>query len=258
MSSGIALSLSQRKPMINTYNESDLHSALKKIYAMESEGVTEARLGGTAWICDVLTGDGDVIEIQTSNLSALTEKAEHILGIGKKLRIVHPVMETKWIELYAENGEILRRKKSPKKADIFDSLRGMTGICPLLLRENLTLELLRCEITEMRRKTERPAQIPNKSRRHLKDWLPAGKRLERILGKESLSSKEDWLGLIPQSLRDSRTFRPRDLETELKKIRGARAARRAGLLLWILHKMRLIELAEIKGRSRYYRISGAP
>ena len=229
------------KKMINTYNESKLHETLKKIYALESNGMMEVKLDDTPWICDILDENGNVIEIQTSNLSALTEKAEYILETGRKLKIV--------------------RKRSPKKAGIFDSLRGMTQICPLFLHENCELEILYCEITEMRRKTDSPSQNQSKTRRHLKEWVPLGKRLEKITRKERFCTKEDWEKLLPENLRKTDEegtcpkFRACDLAKEITKEKGAKTARWTPLLIWLFVKMQILKITEIKGRSKFYSVS---
>lgn len=241
--------------MINTYNESDLHLTLKKIYALENNGKTEVQLDDTPWICDILDENGDAIEIQTSNLSALTEKAEYILETGRKIKIVHPVFEEKYIEMLDSNGNTLYRKKSPKKATIYDSLRGMTKICALFLNQNCVLEVLNVRITEFRRRTESEAQLVNKSRRHLKNWLPAGKRLDEILSKKTFSKPEDFLELLCGAEKtESGLFRLCDVSKSIKEKFGAKAAKWAKLLVWILLKMRLIEISEIKGRSKFYKI----
>lgn len=241
--------------MINTYNESNLHLTLKKIYALESNGKTEVRLDDTPWICDILDENGDAIEIQTSNLSALTEKAEYILETGRKIKIVHPVFEEKYIEMRDSSGNTLYRKKSPKKATIYDSLRGMTKICPLFLNQNCVLEVLYVKITESRRRTESEAQLVNKSRRRLKNWLPDGKRLDEILSKKTFSTPEDFLELLCGAEKtEAGLFRLCDVTKAIKEKSGFRAAKWSKLLLWILAKMNLIEVAEIKGRSKFYRI----
>lgn len=253
--------------MINTYNESDLHAKLKTLYALETNGTQESKLDDTNWICDIITESGNVIEIQTANLSALTEKAEYILGTGRKLTIVHPIAEAKWIELYARNGVLLHRKKSPKKATLFDSLRGMTKICPLFLHKNCTLEVLYCEITELRRETEQPAQTQSKSRRHLKNWLPMGKRLDKITRKERFATQTDWEKLIPAPLRSpakpnepneggtAPTFRATDLASAIKAERGAKEARWASLLIWIFMKMGILTVTQTRGRSKFYSLT---
>lgn len=244
--------------MINTYNESSLHSTIKKLYALESNGIMECRLDDTPWICDIITENNCVIEIQTSNLSALTEKAEYILNSGRFLKIIHPVAALKWIELYDSSGKLIHRKKSPKKASVYDSLRGMTKICPLFLHTNCSLEVLYCEITEMRRQTEGPSQTLNNARRHLKAWLPMGKKLEKILSKKTFYEKKDWLSLLPEELTkrcEDSSFRVTDLQKAIKEKSGIKNAARASLIVWLLKKMKLIELYETKGRCKWYRVS---
>ena len=246
--------------MINTYNESALHATLKKIYALESNGMMEVKLDDTQWICDILDENGNAIEIQTSNLSALTEKAEYILETGRKIKIVHPIAETKWIALYKADGELIHKKKSPKKATIFDSFRGMTQICPLFLNENCTLEVLFCEIKEMRRQTEEASQNLSKTRRRLKNWIPMGKKLEKITKKERFEKKEDWISLIPEVFRKKSeegtfpTFRKIDFYKEMKSIYGAKVAKWSNLVIWIFLKMGIFEISEIKGKSKFFSV----
>lgn len=242
--------------MINTYNESDLHLTLKKIYALETNGKTEVPLAGTSWICDILDENGNAVEIQTSNLSALTEKAEYILGSGKKIKIVHPVLQEKFIEMTDAGGNTIYRKKSPKKATIYDSLRGMTKICTLFLNPNCTLEVLFVRATEIRRQTEKETQIFNKSRRHLKNWVPAGKRLDEILSKKTFTKPSDFTNLLCGAEKtESGLFRLCDVSKAVREKYGARNARWANLLVWILLKMDLIEIKEIRGRSKFYQLT---
>lgn len=248
--------------MINTYNESNLHATLKKLYALESNGTMEVKLDETQWICDILCENNDVIEIQTANLSALTEKAGYILESGRKIKIVHPIAETKWIELYSSDGTLLHRKKSPKKGSLFDSLRGMTQICPLFLHENVTLEILYCEISELRRETSEPSQNHTKTRRKLKNWLPLGKRLEKIIRKEIFKTKSDWKKLIPHNLQDKKdesekmiSFRAIDFYRATKDEYGTKKAKWSKLLIWIFLKMQILEVTEVKGRSKFYRVT---
>jgi len=257
------------------------------MYALEFNGKTEVRLEGTDWICDIIDENGNAIEIQTSNISALTEKAEFILKSGKKLKIVHPVLAEKYIEMLDSSGNTLYRKKSPKKATIYDSLRGMTKICPLFLNENCELEILFVRATEFRRRAAGEVQTVNKSRRHLKNWIPAGKKLEEIIGKKSFSTKKDFTDLLcgaekfenaenekksgnrekGRNEKDAGNvkgvetaknglFRVCDISRAIKAKCGAKDARWASLLAWILLKMNLIEVKETKGRSKYYRICG--
>ena len=55
--------------MINTYNESALHETLKKLYALESNGIMEVQLDDTPWICDILDENKNVIEIHGNGVT---------------------------------------------------------------------------------------------------------------------------------------------------------------------------------------------
>lgn len=242
----------KKMTVINTYNESHLHERLKKIYALEFNGLTEVKLDDTQWICDIICQDSTVIEIQTSNLSALREKVLYILESGRKVKIVHPVLEVKYIEKLSSDGSLINKKKSPKKATLFDSLRGMTKIAPLFLNENVSLEILYVEVTEVRRETKIPVQNASNSRRHLKEWISQGKRLEKIIRKEKYDSKKDWLSLLPQDLPPN--FKACQLEKAMEKDYGKKNARWARLLIWLFEKMQLIQVLEKQGRSKIYGI----
>ncbi len=248
--------------MINTYNESDLHRSLKKLYALEYNGKTEVPVEN--WICDIVSKSGDIIEIQTANISKLTEKTRALLSAGKKVRIVHPIITEKYIETYAPNGDMLSRRKSPASQTIYAILRNLTGIYPLLLEKDFALEVLYVSVTEERRKTSTPVQLVNKSRRFLKDWIPQEKKLEKILRKECYKTKEDYAALIPLTLEDKFTIPDlqkaifaKDWGKDLSKSNRAKAASQARLLVWLFTRMNIIEECGKQSRSKVYRIKHA-
>ncbi len=241
--------------MINTYNETDLHLTLKKIYALESGGQTEIKIEGTKWIADIMKDNGDVIEIQTSNISALTQKVAFLLQSGKNVTVVHPVVVNKFIETVLPDGTLKSRKKSPQHKSIYSILRGLTKIYPYLTKENFTLEILYVEISEVRRLTAKPVQLQNQSRRHLKNWVPMEKRLEKILRKEFYRTKEDYKKLIPEEIltRES-PFRQIDLINAVYDSTGRKTdARYAPLLIWLFTRMDILEPVQEKAR-RLYRV----
>ena len=248
--------------MINTYNESNLHRTLKNLYALEFNGKTEVPVEN--WICDIVAEDDEIIEIQTANISALTEKTRALLASGKKVRIVHPLVTEKLIETYTPDGSLTSRRKSPKVQTIYAVLRSLTGIYPLLLNENFTLEVIHVSITERRRKTAAPVQLANRSRRFLKDWVPQGKELNRIAEKMRFRTKEDYLSLIPPSVETEfsvpelqKAIFARAWGEDLSKSNRTKAAAQARLLIWLFKRMGLVEECGKQGRSKLYRILGA-
>lgn len=245
--------------MIQTYNETDVHRTLKHLYALEHNGRTEVPTGN--WICDIVTETGDVIEIQTTNISKLTPKTQELLNANKKVTIVRPLITEKTIETYAPDGTLVSRRKSPKKQTIYAILRDLTGIYPLLLHPHFMLEVPFITITEQRRKTATPVQLANKSRRFLKNWVPQEKKLTAIIRKERYQTKADYLSLMPPAL--PAEFTAAELqnaifskihEHETSKSICFAAASQARLLLWLFTRMNLVQKCGKQGRSILYNL----
>lgn len=231
--------------VINTYNETNLHKTLKNIYSLENNGKTEKKLG--PYICDIITEDNLIIEIQTSNVSALNKKINYVLTTGKKIKVIHPLIEEKIIETYDLNGKLLSKRKSQVTQTIYTALRGLTGITDLLTKDDLTLEVLSVSVTEIRIKTEEKTQNLNKSRRHLKNYLIKGKILNSINSKTVYQTKNDWAQLIPNTLPHSftttqlkKSLEEQLLKWNLNKFSIKKSISYYNLLLWFLIKMDLI------------------
>lgn len=237
---------------INTLNESALHKQLKNIYSLDEGSITESKENG--FIYDIVQKDGSVIEIQTKNVSSLLKKALKTLNAGRKLKIVNPVISEKIIETYNANGILISRRKSPKKESIYSVFRELTGIYPILLNENFTLELVFISMTETRIKTDEKQQSRNKRRRFKKDWIKTGKKLNEIIAVKKMNSRKDYLSLIPENIPSE--FTTNEIAFELNKnpdIKG-KSKYYASIFIWVLNKMNLIEQIGKKGRKRIFRI----
>ena len=126
--------------------ESSLHRSLKFRYS-GSSGETETLAG--AYVCDGRTSDGELIEVQTGSLGPLKEKVQALTLIGK-VRIVHPIIAEKYIELYDSSGRLLRRRKSPRKGSAWDLFNALIYAPQLPLLKKLTMELAVIEAVEKR------------------------------------------------------------------------------------------------------------
>ena len=115
--------------MINTYSESQLHKTLKNLYAAEFNGKVEQEINGK--ICDILTEDNRIIEIQTGNLSKLKDKLECLTPHYKTI-IVYPLVTKKIIETYNQEGTVISTRRSPKKQNLFSIFKELTAIYPYL------------------------------------------------------------------------------------------------------------------------------
>ena len=251
----------KKMTVINTYNENSLHRTLKNIYALEFSGKTEQKSG--RFICDIITQNDEIIEIQTSNISALKRKIEYFLNKNKKIKIVHPLIEEKIIKTFSPDATLLSKRKSPAKQTVYTALRSLTGIYTFLGNKNLSIEFLNVKITEIRRQTEQNVQNKTKSRRHLKNYLVTDKILETINSKQIFHTKEDWKSLLPQSLPDF--FTPPELQQALLKKNWPQNFSKTNikscvkcytLLIWLLEKMHLIKKTDKKkGKSWIYKIN---
>ena len=238
--------------VINTLNESSLHKTLKEIYALQDGSKTEAEEDGVVY--DILNEDGSVIEIQTKNLSKLLAKSLEAIK-RRKITIVHPIIVSKTIETYDKDGKLILRRKSPKKENIYSVFRELTGLYPVLLEENFTLELLEIEMTETRIRTEEKTQSKNKRRRFEKDWIKTGKKLDQILSKTVLKTREDYLSLLPSGLNE--TFTRKEISEKLKQQKKAPASsyQNISLMTWVFEKMGLLEITGKNGNAIVYKLA---
>ncbi|MDR2922778.1 MAG: hypothetical protein LBU85_05490 [Treponema sp.] len=84
------------------------------------DGEIEAEISG--FVADGINAEGEYIEIQTCNFGYIRKKA---LALQGRMRVVYPVIITKYLEVFNRRGRLLYRKKSPRKGtpwDIFDVL----------------------------------------------------------------------------------------------------------------------------------------
>ena len=235
----------------STLNESSLHKSLKILYSEIYEGKTEIEQDG--YVYDIITKNGNAIEIQTKNLAKLLPKILTTIENGHNIKLIHPIIITRKIELKDSQGNIISYRKSPKKGSIYDLFKELTGIYPVLLNPHFSLEIIEINMTEERERTEEAVQSKNGRRRFRHNWLKTGKRLDEIICTKRFSKAEDYLALLPAH---PQSFCAKDLANELSKNKElpAKTKQNAHLIIWVLKHMELIEETEKKGRSTYYKI----
>lgn len=231
--------------MINTYNESSLHNNLKNMYAQKYQGTTEEKVD--SFICDVVTNDGQIYEIQTANLSKLEQKIDKLIKTYK-IQIIFPINETKIIETRDKNGAILSKRKSPKKEKATKIFREITKLYKFIEEPNFSIELLFIDLKEIRIKTDKAIQLKNKSRRFKKDWYKKDKELLCINKKILLKTKSNYLSLIKDKITSPECFCIKDLSIGEKPTTDER------LIIWVLKKLNYIEETSSKGKTKFYKI----
>jgi hypothetical protein len=225
-----------KNPLIGVERESSLHRFLKFRYAA-SGNHTEKEIGG--FVCDGIGKDGELIEVQIGSFAPLRKKIAAFTA-RFRVRIVHPIVLTKYIELYDEAGGLVRRRKSPRFGTIWDLFSSLLYAPELPLVPGLSVELILVDITEKR--------------------VADGKGSWRRKG-ASISDKEILAchgTVLLEKPRDYRRFAPFKKGEEFTVRNLAEKAgidvKTAGKTLYVLHKMKLLKRTGKRGNSIVYTI----
>ena len=128
--------------------ETSLHRQLKYHFAADSDSV-EIMVDG--FRIDAIDAKGSLVEIQHAGLGSIRNKAKKLLESGHRLRIIKPLISCKWIETFdRDGGELIRRRKSPKKLVAIDIFRELIHFTQVFPSPKLTLEILSVECIEQR------------------------------------------------------------------------------------------------------------
>lgn len=233
---------------INTFNESSMHKTLKKIYSLEEGSSTEVNLNG--YIYDIVTKNNSAIEIQTRNLSKLLPKIKDTLENSMPIKVVFPLVIEKYILLKDEKGEIIYKRKSPKKENLYSLFKQLTGIYPILLEKNFCLEVLMVKAIEERIRTKENVQSENKRRRFKKNWIKTDKILKEIISTQTFSQANDYLNFLPKDI--PQNFTVKDVQNAIKNEIGLKESKEAGVMIWLYAKMNIIESRKKKGNAKIY------
>jgi hypothetical protein len=132
--------------LVSVLYKSSLHSSIKDWYSVPGDRL-EARVEN--YIIDIVRNDL-LIEIQTRNFSAIKRKLRSLIG-DYSVRLVYPIAERKWIVRVARsNGEMLSRRRSPKRGKLPDLFDELVWIPHLAGEDNFSMEVLMIEEEEIR------------------------------------------------------------------------------------------------------------
>ncbi len=179
--------------------ETSLHRQLKYHFAADADSV-EVTVDG--FRIDAIDAKGCLVEIQHAGLGSIRNKAKKLLASGHRLRIIKPMIGCKWIETFdCAGGNLLRRRKSPKKlapVDIFRELIHFTEVFP---SPRLTLEVLSVDCVEQR------IDRVNKRRRR-KQYKTLDQQLATVGAADILKSLSDLWRLLGNPIL------PREFDTQ--------------------------------------------
>jgi hypothetical protein len=219
--------------------ESALHYALKIQYA-GIDGETEAtvsRDGDCHYVCDGVTGAGEIIEVQTGSFSPLKEKIKD-LSRGYSIRVIHPIILHKRIELFTKDGAVIRSRKSPAAGGKWDLFKALVYGWEIAALDNVRIELAFVDIAETRIDDGRGSWRRNGVR-------IAGKRLLACHPSIVLRGKADYLQFAP--------FAPNEQWTATDlAIRAGIRRPLARKTVFVLTKLNVIARIGKKGRAWLY------
>lgn len=225
---------------INLYSEFSLHDQVKRSLAGPGDRM-EAAVAGK--VVDLLKANGEIVEVQTRNLSALLAKVRGLAAAGNRVRVVHPIpAELLILRKDPQSGKIVSRRKSPKRGDswsVFDELVRATGLIAL---PGVAVEALLIHATEIR------------VRDGTGSWWRKGDRtedriLDAVLGGVRWETPDDWLSLIPEELPPPWTSESLGEAVGLSPLRARK-------VLYCLARAGLLKEAGRSGRRKLYLRAG--
>lgn len=220
---------------IGQLNEKALHASLKRWYERPGDRFEVAVDG---YVIDIVR-DGLLIEIQTGSFSPIKAKLASLVR-SHPVRLVHPIVQEKWIVRTADGGASARRR-SPKRGRWEDLFWELVSLPELLPNPNFSVEVLLIRAEEARR-------FEGRRRRRRKGWEVEERRLLEVVDTRLFRGLADWRAILPGGLA---SFTAADLATAT----NTRAAL-AGKMAYCLRRAGLIELDGRRGRAYLYRPAG--
>lgn len=219
---------------IGTLNEKPLHAALKDYYALPGDRF-EVPLEG--FHID-LVRDELLVEFQTGNFGAMKRKLAALLA-NHRVRLVHPIAVEKWIAKVDGEGNVISRRRSPKRGCVDDVFAELIYLPALLASENFSLEVLMIREEELRRHDRR------KWRRD--GWATAERRLIDVVNRWVFDQPADLADLLPGDLPEE--FTTADIATALGKPLSI-----AQKMVYCLRHSGTLTITGKQGRSALYRL----
>lgn len=134
------------KKTIGILGEKKLHSFLKH-YFEPDDTFHECKING--FIADI-SKDEQIYEIQTSSFNVLRNKLDCFLK-EHKVTLIYPIPYIKWLYwIDEENGEITKKRKSPKVGSFAEAFYELYKIKMFLKNENLSICLILIDMEEYR------------------------------------------------------------------------------------------------------------
>ncbi|NLC42297.1 MAG: hypothetical protein GX775_05550 [Erysipelothrix sp.] len=220
---------------IGRLQEKSIHSTLK-YFLSENEQNHEVPIHG--FVADVVV-DQTIYEIQTGSFDKLRAKIMSYTP-DYELHIVFPIAYQKHVLWFDEEHRLIKRNKSPKKGSIYDIVRELYKIRPLITNERLFIDCFLINMEEIRL---------------LDGWDLSKKRGATKVDKVPMELVEivsfhepsDYLRFLPENLPTQ--FLAKDLSDVVRL-----TPRQVSALLLVLRELGLIRLVGKQGRANLYEV----
>jgi hypothetical protein len=93
--------------------------------------------------------EGELIEIQTRSFSSIRRKLCALLD-SHPVRLVYPIPYEKWVVRVEPNGNLIERRKSPRRGSLIHLFDELVSFPQLMAHPNLSLEVLLTREEEIR------------------------------------------------------------------------------------------------------------
>ncbi len=222
---------------IGTLGESSLHAAIKQ-RLRRPEDRLEIPVDG--YMIDLVRGT-TLVEIQTGSFYQIRPKLKNLLQ-EHVVEVVYPITQDRWILRVSKDGELIRRRKSPKHGQWMDVFTELVYITDWITHPNFRLTLLKIQEEEIWCDDGEGSW----RRRY---WSIGDRRLLEITDTRSLCQPDDYLDLLPTGLETTFTTR------ELSDSCGCRI-RLAQQAAYTLFHAGMLKRSGRRGKSHLYQLAG--
>lgn len=216
---------------IGTLGEKTLHAALKRYFEPE-ERFREVAIG--RYVADIVNPRG-VIEIQTAGFGRLREKLSFFLT-HYPVTVVYPVAGLKWLIGMNGDGELSKRRKSPRAGGPWELLTELYSIREHLKSPGLSFCVPVLEVEEYRLKDGRGRRGYTRFER-----MPI-----RLMDEIWIEGPKDFPQLLPPGL-------PEEFTAKDFRARGRFSNMQGSLALSAAKELGAVEQTGKKGRAYLYR-----
>lgn len=226
---------------IGTLGEKSLHAALKAHYAQPGDGI-EIPIEG--YIVDIVRPGNppdscQCIEVQTRNLAQMKSKLLALLD-QYPVRVVFPVAEERYIVRIDTTGEVLSRRKSPKKGTLYHLFPELVSFPTLVMHPHFSIDIVLIHEEEIWVNDGAGSW----RRRH---WSIYDRRLLAVLETCSLSTSAAFAALLPADLPE--IFDSRELAQAIHQPRSL-----AQKMAYCLRQMGILQVVGKQGNMLRYAI----